>query len=53
MFLEQCKYIVKEKQILKYIIDNIDIFSDSDEENFDEKDSVEENCDEENSDEEN
>ena len=42
MFLEECKYVVKEKKIPKYIIDDIEISSDSDrensdEENFDEK----------------
>ena len=28
-FLEQCKYVVNEKKIPKYIIDDIEIFSDS------------------------
>ena len=37
VFLEECKYVVKEKMILKYIIDNTEISSDSDEENFDEE----------------
>ena len=37
MFLEECKYVVKEKKIPKYIIDEIEIFSDSDRENSDEK----------------
>ena len=58
MFLEECKYVVKEKKIPKYIIDDIEISSDShrensDEENSDEEISDEENFDEENSDEEN
>ena len=55
VFLEECKYIVKEKKISKYIIDDIEISSDSDrensgKENFDEKNSDEEYFDEENSD---
>ena len=34
MFLEECKYIVKEKKMLGYIIDEIEISSDdSDAEN--------------------
>ena len=53
VFLEECKYVVKEKKIPKYIIDDIEISSDSDEENFDKEISDEENSDEENSDEEN
>ena len=53
MFLEEFKYIVKEKQIPKYITDNIEICSDSDEENFDKETSHEENSDEECPDEEN
>ena len=32
MLLEECKYVVKEKKITKYIIDDIGISSDSDEE---------------------
>ena len=36
MFLEECKYVVKEK---KYIIDDIEIPSDSDRENADEENS--------------
>ena len=36
VLLEECKYIVKAKKILSYIIDNIEISSDSDEENSDE-----------------
>ena len=40
MFLEKCKYAVKEKKILQYIIDDRE---NSDEENFDEENSDEEN----------
>ena len=32
MFLEECKYVVKEKKISKYIIDDTEISSDSDKE---------------------
>ena len=53
MFLEECKYVIKEKKIPKYIIDDIEIFSDSDRENSDEEKSDKENSDEENSNEEN
>ena len=48
MFLEKCKYFVKEKEIPKYIIDDIEISSDSDRETFDEENSDEENSNEEN-----
>ena len=41
MFLEECKYVVKEKKISKYITGEIEISSNSDRENSDE-----ENCDE-------
>ena len=51
VFLEECKYAVKEKKIVKYIIDNIEIYSDSDRKNFDEENSGKENSNEENSDE--
>ena len=40
VFLKECKYVVKEKQIpkyIKYIIDNIEISSNSDRENSDEE----------------
>ena len=47
-FLEECKYAVKEKKIPKHIIDDIEISSDPDRENFDEETSDEENSDEEN-----
>ena len=43
MFLEKCKYVVTEKKILKYIIDDIEISSVSDRENSDEKYSYKEN----------
>ena len=57
VFLEECKYVVKEKKIPKYIIDNIEISSDShggnsDKENSDKKTFDEETTDEEDSDEE-
>ena len=48
VFLKECKYVVKEKKIPKYIIDHIEISSDSDRENSDEENSDEENSDEEN-----
>ena len=58
VFLQECKYDVKEKKIPKYITDDIEISSDagrenSDEENSDEEDSDEKNSNEENFDEEN
>ena len=37
MFLEECKYVVKSKNMSKYIIDDMEIFSDSDRENSDEE----------------
>ena len=37
MFLEECKYVVKDKNIPKYIIDDIEISSSSDRENSDEE----------------
>ena len=43
-FLEECTYVVKEKNTSKFIIDNIEISSDdSDRENSDEENSNEEN----------
>ena len=45
VFLEECKYLVKEKKISKYIIEKIEISSDSDREN---SNSDKENFDEEN-----
>ena len=63
VFLEEFKYVVKEKKIPKYIINNIELSSDfdrensyeekSDEENSNKENSNEQNSDEENSDEEN
>ena len=41
MFLEECKYVIKEKKIHNYI-DDVEIFSDSDEENYNEDNSDEE-----------
>ena len=49
VFLEECKYIVKEKKIPKYIIDDTEISSDSDRQNSDKENSDEEILDEENS----
>ena len=40
-FLEECKYVIKEKKIEIYVTDVVEI-SDSDEHNFDEEDSSEE-----------
>ena len=55
VFLEECKYVVKEKKMSKYIIDDIEISDEkiSDEEVCDEENSNEENSTQENSDEEN
>ena len=53
VFLEECKYVVKEKNISSYIIGDIEISSDSDRENSDEEIPDEESSDGENSDEEN
>ena len=50
LFLEECKYVVKEKKIPKYITDDIEISSDSDRENSDRESSDDENSDEGNSD---
>ena len=49
VFLEECKYLVKEKKIPNYIIGNVEISSDSDRENSNEENSGEENSNEENS----
>ena len=49
VFLEECKYDVKEKKIPNYIIGNVEISSDSDRENSNEENSGEENSNEENS----
>ena len=43
VFLEKCKNIVKDKKFSKYIIDDREISSDSDNENSDEGNSDEEN----------
>ena len=48
VFLEEFKYVVKEKKIPKYIIDDRQISFDSDKSNYDEGNSSEENSDEEN-----
>ena len=48
VFLKECKYVLKEKKNSKYIIDDIEISSDSDRENSDEENSSENNFDEEN-----
>ena len=54
MFLEECKYFVKEKKMPEYITDNIEISSDDfDREDSNEENPVEENADEKNCDEEN
>ena len=47
VFLEECKYAVKEKKIPKYIIDDIEFPSGSDEGNSDEDNTDEDNSDEE------
>ena len=47
MFLEECKYVVKEKKITKHIINDIEISSDFNRENSDEKNSDKKNSDEE------
>ena len=51
VLLEECKYVVKEKKIPKYIFNDTEISSDSDRESSDEKNSDKETSDEENSDE--
>ena len=43
VFLEECKYIVKEKKIPEYIIDDIKISFDFDRENSDAENSGQEN----------
>ena len=48
MFLEECKYIVKENKMLQYITEDVEGSSDSDREDSYEENSNEENCDEEN-----
>ena len=49
VLLEERKYVVKEKKIPKYIIDVIEVSSDSDRENFNEENFDEENSDKETS----
>ena len=46
MFLKECKYIVKENKMTKYITDPIEISSNSDAEDSDEENSNNENSDE-------
>ena len=48
VFLEECKYVVKEKKMPEYITDDIGISSDSDREDSYEEVSNEENSDEKN-----
>ena len=48
VFLEECKYVVKEEKIPKYIIEDIEVSSDSERENSDEESSDEKNSDEKN-----
>ena len=47
-FFEECKFVVKEKQIPKYIIDDIEVSFDSNRENSDRGNSDAENFDEDN-----
>ena len=49
MFLGECKYVVKEQKIPKYVIDDTEISSDSDQENSDEETSNKESFNEEDS----
>ena len=42
VLLEECKYVAREKKIPKYIIDDIEISSDFDEDNSDEENTDEE-----------
>ena len=54
VFLEECKYVVKEKKIPEYITEDIELSSDgSDRQDSNEENSNEQNSDEENSNEEN
>ena len=48
VFLEECKYIAKEKKIPMYLINDMEISADSDRENSDEETSDEESSDKEN-----
>ena len=45
VFDEECKYVLKEKKMRKYITDDIEIYNDSDREDSDEKGSDKENSD--------
>ena len=51
VLLEECKYVVKEKRMARYITDDTEISTDSDREDSDEENSGQENYNEENSDE--
>ena len=51
--LEECKYVVKEKKMSKFITHDIEMSSNSDREKSDEENSDEETSNKENSDEEN
>ena len=51
VFLEESKYVIKEKKIPKDIIEDIEISSDSDRKNFDEENFNEKKFEEENFDE--
>ena len=53
MFLEECKYVVKEKKMPEHITNNKEISSDSDKGDSDDKNSNDENSDEEHFDAEN
>ena len=44
-FLEECRYAITEKKMHNYIIDDIEISSDSDEETLSEKNQMEKNSD--------
>ena len=48
MFLQECKYVAKERKTPEYITDNIETSSDSHTKDSDEENSNEENFDEEN-----
>ena len=48
VFVEECKHVVKEKKMPKYITANIEVFSDTDRDISDEEISNEEKSDKEN-----
>ena len=48
VFLEECKYVVKQEKIPKYIMEDIEVSSDSERENSDEENSDKRNSDEKN-----